>query len=186
MWFRRLYLLNVVLLITHEIDSAYWQEWLSFGLPGAQAGFLAAHLPLVALLTWGYQQVHDETRLGLWISLAVCFIGLFVIGSTGTLLAAGRGEFRSPASIAVLAAIAMACGVQIPMTIRRLKPDLALKYAPDPAAPGQPDPLMDEPFASDPLIDDPINGYQTGAYPPPTAPPGSRRRSGRHGHGREG
>ena len=29
-----IYLINATLLIVHEIDSAYWEEWKLFGLPG--------------------------------------------------------------------------------------------------------------------------------------------------------
>jgi hypothetical protein len=34
-------LLNLALLITHEIDSAFWKEWNLFGLPGGVQEFLA-------------------------------------------------------------------------------------------------------------------------------------------------
>ena len=37
------YLTNSVLLINHEIDSAYWEEWDLFKLPGGLTLFLIVH-----------------------------------------------------------------------------------------------------------------------------------------------
>ena len=41
-----IYLANAVLLISHEIDSAYWKEWDLFKLPGGITGFLIIHFHL--------------------------------------------------------------------------------------------------------------------------------------------
>ena len=64
MWLRWLYLLGISLLIAHEIDSAYWMEWQLFDLPGGIAGFFTIHIPLVALLVWGYERVCAEPGRG--------------------------------------------------------------------------------------------------------------------------
>ena len=40
-----LYIVNLTLLILHEMDSAYWKEWQLFHLPGGVGGFLLIHLP---------------------------------------------------------------------------------------------------------------------------------------------
>ncbi len=48
-----LYLTNAVLLINHEIDSAYWKEWELFRLPGGIAGFLLLHFPLLFIVLYG-------------------------------------------------------------------------------------------------------------------------------------
>ena len=48
-----LYLVNAVLLINHEIDSAYWKEWQLFKLPGDITGFLLIHFPLLILILDG-------------------------------------------------------------------------------------------------------------------------------------
>jgi hypothetical protein len=39
-WF---YFMNAILLIVHEIDSAYWKEWELFKLRGGITGFLIIH-----------------------------------------------------------------------------------------------------------------------------------------------
>jgi len=41
-----LYLINAILLINHEIDSAFWKEWELFKLPGGIGGFLILHFPI--------------------------------------------------------------------------------------------------------------------------------------------
>jgi len=41
-----LYLVNAILLINHEIDSAFWKEWELFKLPGGIGGFLILHFPI--------------------------------------------------------------------------------------------------------------------------------------------
>lgn len=47
-----LYLVNAVILIVHEIDSAYWKEWQMFRLPGGVTTFLLLHVPLTALVLY--------------------------------------------------------------------------------------------------------------------------------------
>lgn len=42
-----LYLAALANALVHEIDSAYWQEWTAFGLPGDIQTFVAAHLLFV-------------------------------------------------------------------------------------------------------------------------------------------
>ena len=50
---RWVYLANAVLLILHEIDSAYWREWELFRIPGGIALFLALHVPLLSVVLLG-------------------------------------------------------------------------------------------------------------------------------------
>lgn len=58
-----LYLLNLTLLILHEMDSAYWKEWDLFRLPGGVGGFLLIHLPLWIAGLYGLVLVR-EARAG--------------------------------------------------------------------------------------------------------------------------
>lgn len=46
----KLYLANAVVLITHEIDSAYWREWELFRSPSGIQLFLILHILLIALV----------------------------------------------------------------------------------------------------------------------------------------
>ena len=66
-----LYLTNATLLMVHEIESAYRQEWKLFRLPGGITFFLIFHLPLVPLIMLGLVQVHQETLAGQVLSLVL-------------------------------------------------------------------------------------------------------------------
>lgn len=73
----RLYLINFSLLITHEIDAAYWHEWDMLHLPGGIQLFNVINLFLVAILIYGFQQVVLQNERGYYFSLflAACGIG---------------------------------------------------------------------------------------------------------------
>ena len=118
---RRLYALNAALLITHEIDSAFWHEWDLLHLPGGVAGFVLVHVPLVLLVLWGYAQVNAGTRAGIWMSLALATAGLVGLGVHGAFLACGGTDFRTPVSLSVLAAMGLVSITQGVVAIRSLR-----------------------------------------------------------------
>jgi hypothetical protein len=96
------YLANAVLVITHEIDSAYWREWELFRLPWGLGGFLVVHLPLLFLILYGLVLVDRQTTAGLVLSLILSCGGLFAFGIHTYYLRQGRKEFRQPVSLALL------------------------------------------------------------------------------------
>jgi hypothetical protein len=101
MW---LYLLNAAVLITHEIDSAYWHEWELFGMPGGIQLFLVLNLLLVILVLYGHQalvQGHVSGRIFSWMLVAG---GLFAITIHSYFLLQGSESFRLPVSLGLLAA----------------------------------------------------------------------------------
>ena len=71
-----LYLANAILLILHEMDSAYWKEWELFGIPGGIGGFLLIHVPLYAALLYGLIPVWRGDGAGMILSLVVGAAGL--------------------------------------------------------------------------------------------------------------
>jgi hypothetical protein len=99
-----IYLVNSTLLITHEIDSAYWKEWELFRLPGGIAFFLILHLPLVFLLLYGTALVGTHSPGGLVLSTLTGLGGLTAFGLHITFIAKGRPEFKTPISLALLTA----------------------------------------------------------------------------------
>ncbi len=117
---RALYVANASLLVVHEIDSAYWREWDVFGLPGGEPGFLAAHVLLAGLVVWGYGRLVEGARAGLVLSFALAAAGLAAAAIHASLLLAGRPEFRTAASVAVLAAALALSAAQAPLAIRAL------------------------------------------------------------------
>jgi hypothetical protein len=112
-----LYLANSVLLINHEIDSAYWKEWRLFKLPGGSTGFLLLHFPLLFLILFGLILVYRHSFWGLILSLALCFGGLFAFVVHTYFLIKGRAEFNKPISKFILVAILLVSLVQLAATL---------------------------------------------------------------------
>jgi hypothetical protein len=99
-----LYLVNAVLLISHEIDSAYWKEWELFKLPGGINGFLIIHFPLLFLVLYGLILVHKRSFAGLIFSLVLCLGGLFAFFIHIYFIKKGREEFKTAISLFILIA----------------------------------------------------------------------------------
>ncbi len=112
-----LYLVNSVLLINHEIDSAYWKEWDLFGLPGGITGFLIVHFPLLFLVLYGLVLVFRHSFAGLIFSLFLCSAGIFAFAIHMFFIKKGRNEFDIPISLFILVATGVVSLVQAAITI---------------------------------------------------------------------
>jgi hypothetical protein len=112
-----IYLVNAILLITHEIDSAYWKEWELFKLPGGATGFIVLHFPLIFIILYGLLLVYEQSFIGLIFSLLLCLGGLFAFIIHTILLKRGGTEFRVPVSIFILVTIFILSIMQIITTI---------------------------------------------------------------------
>jgi len=108
----QLYLANVALLITHEIDSAFWKEWTLFHLPGGIQLFLVLNLLLVLIVLYGFEQVLLHTRLAKSFSLLLAGGGIFAFCAHTFFIAQGHLEFRLPASLTLLAIILVVSLIQ--------------------------------------------------------------------------
>lgn len=108
-----LYLVNSVLLIVHEIDSAYWREWELFRLPGGLDGFLLLHIPLVGLILYGLLELSVDTAIGNTMYFVVDFGGFFAYGVHTYFLRKGDERFRGGVSQALLYAILLVSIVQL-------------------------------------------------------------------------
>lgn len=112
-----LYLVNSVLLINHEIDSAYWKEWELFKLPGGITGFLLLHFPLLFVILWGLILVSRHSSWGLVFSLLLCLDGLFAFAVHTYFLRKERAEFNKPISKFMLIAILIVSLIQLAATL---------------------------------------------------------------------
>lgn len=97
-----IYLVNAVLLINHEIESAYWQEWELFRLPGAITGFLLVHFPVLFLVLYGLVLVFQQTSGGLILSLVLSGGGIFAFSIHTYFIRKGREGFKLPISMFIL------------------------------------------------------------------------------------
>ncbi len=112
-----LYLTNSVLLINHEIDSAYWKEWDLFKLPGDITGFLIVHFPLLFVVLYGLVLVSQRTFAGLIFSLVLSFGGLFAFAIHTYFIKKGRHEFKTSISLFILIATLIVSLAQAAITI---------------------------------------------------------------------
>jgi hypothetical protein len=99
-----LYLLNASVLITHEIDSAYQQEWILFGIPGGVQFFLFLNLMLVSVVLYGLWALAQGRAAGIALSWTLVAGGLFAVGIHGYFILSGDPSFRLPASLLLLGA----------------------------------------------------------------------------------
>ena len=107
------YILNANLLITHEIDSAYWHEWNLFNLPGGITAFLIINFLLICLVFLGYSQVvlaKPNTRK--IFSMLAC-VGIFTFIIHIVFIAPGQTEFRTISSLGLLASILIVSILQL-------------------------------------------------------------------------
>jgi hypothetical protein len=112
-----LYLTNAVLLINHEIDSAYWEEWNLFHLPGGISGFLLLHFPLLAIVLYGLAAVARQQPSAVWFALLLAAGGILAFGIHTYFLKKGREEFDQPVSKFILWATLVVSLCQIAVTV---------------------------------------------------------------------
>ena len=112
-----LYLMNAILLIIHEIDSAFWKEWELFKLPGGIGGFLIMHFPLLFLILYGLVLVSKQSFLGLIISLILSAGGIFAYCIHTAFIRRGRHEFNTPISRLILSLMLGVSTIQAAVTI---------------------------------------------------------------------
>jgi len=112
-----IYLLNAVVLIVHEIDSAYQKEWELFRLPGGVTGFLLLHFPLLLFVLYGLVMVREGTTTGLIFSLVLAAGGVFAFCIHSWFISRGRDEFTSAISRTILYLTLVLSLIQAALTI---------------------------------------------------------------------
>ena len=112
-----IYLINSVLLINHEIDSAYWKEWDIFKLPGGVTGFMIIHLFLIFFVLYGLILVFQQSFTGLIFSLLLSLSGMFAFTIHIFFIKKGRNEFNTPISLFILTATLIVSIIQAATTI---------------------------------------------------------------------
>jgi hypothetical protein len=115
-----IYLVNAVLIVNHEIDSAYWREWELFRLQGGITGFLVVHFPILFLIFYGMIEVFKNTFVGLLFSLLLSLAGFFAFVIHIFFIRKGRREFNTPVSIFILSATLIVSVIQFVVTMKLL------------------------------------------------------------------
>jgi hypothetical protein len=112
-----LYIVNSVLLINHEIDSAYWNEWNLFRLRGGITGFLIVHFPLLFIILYGLVEVYKQSLTGLVLSVILSAGGIFAFSIHLYFIRKGNPEFSLPLSRIILITILMVSLAQMAVTV---------------------------------------------------------------------
>ncbi len=113
-----LYFCNAILLIMHEVDSAYWKEWELFHLPGGVEGFLALHIPLLAAIFYGLIEVRVLSSAGLVMSFILSLGGIFAFAIHTYFIRKGHPEFKTPMSLGILFATLVISVIQSIVTMK--------------------------------------------------------------------
>lgn len=103
--FTKIYLINLALLITHEIDSAFWHEWELFHLPGGIQLFLLINLALIFLFLVGAELVIKREKAGKIFSYLLAIIGILTFFIHLYFILNGNTRFLLPVSILILLSI---------------------------------------------------------------------------------
>lgn len=69
------YISNAILLILHEMESAYEKEWEILKIPGKITGFILAHIPILFILFYGLLEIDKQTLVGGWVGVITGFGG---------------------------------------------------------------------------------------------------------------
>jgi hypothetical protein len=114
----KIVVLNLALIITHQIDAAYWHEWEMFALPGGIQFFNFLNFFIFLFLVSCFIPVTQRKRFGFAYSIviaAMCSLALPI--HTGFAIA-GFTQFHLPSSIIVIVLTFLVSIVQIFFTFR--------------------------------------------------------------------
>ena len=112
-----LYIINSVLLINHEIDSAYWKEWNLFRIPGGITFFLLTHFLIIFIILLGIMLLLQNKVYGLIISLLVALGGIFAFSIHVYFISKGHKEFKTFVSIFILSSTLIVSIFQLIFTV---------------------------------------------------------------------
>jgi len=123
-WNTNLYLLNLALLITHEIDSAFWKEWNLFGLPGGIQEFLVVNFLLMLVALVGFRNMISGKRSGYYFALILAGSGIFAFGIHSYFVLQGHQEFTLLVSVVTLIMIFFLSLIQGVLAVKALRKNL--------------------------------------------------------------
>ena len=123
-WNTYLYLLNLALLVTHEIDSAFWKEWNLFGLPGGIQEFLVVNFLLMLVALVGFRNMISGKKSGYYFALILAGSGIFASGIHSYFVLQGHQEFTLLVSVVTLIMIFFLSLIQGVLALKALRRNL--------------------------------------------------------------
>jgi hypothetical protein len=111
-------ILNLALVLTHQVDGAYWHEWEMFQLPGGiQFNNFINILTFIALL-YLFVPVVQRKASGMTCSLVIAAISALVLPIHVGFAIAGYQQFHLPFSIFIIVGTFLLSIVQVVLTHR--------------------------------------------------------------------
>jgi hypothetical protein len=101
---RWIFLANATVLITHQIDAAYWHEWELFRIPGGNQVNLILNIPIIALVLYAHYRVISNVKTGLQFHTLLSILGFLTIIIHSFFFLVGSDAFVQPMSIGLLIA----------------------------------------------------------------------------------
>jgi hypothetical protein len=115
-----LFLANATVLITHQIDAAYWHEWDLFLIPGGNQMNLILNISIIALVFFAHSRIVSNMAANLgYYKLLACLGFLTAVIHTFFLLR-GDESFNQPMSLALLITTFLLSALQL-IALRKLK-----------------------------------------------------------------
>ena len=118
---RWLFIANATVLITHQIDAAYWHEWELFSIPGGNQVNLLLNIPIIALVLYSLGRVFGDAESSVAFHRLLAALGFLTVGIHAYFLATGSEAFHQPVSLALIAATFVLSGWQL-LALRAVLP----------------------------------------------------------------
>ncbi len=99
-----LFLANATVLITHQIDAAFWHEWELFRIPGGNQMNLLLNIPIIALVLYAHRRVVADVHTGMFYYKLLAALGFLTCAIHVGFMLLGHTAFVQPVSIALLVA----------------------------------------------------------------------------------
>jgi hypothetical protein len=120
-WIWIIYLVNLTLLFTHEIDSAYWKEWDLFGMSGGIQSFLIMNIPIILGGLIGFRYLILDHKSGYYFALVCATSGIFAFCIHIYFIMNNHQEFTLPVSIIILVSTLILSLIQGMLAIQSLR-----------------------------------------------------------------
>ena len=127
-------LFNLALVLTHQVDAAYWHEWEMFGLPGGIQLFSALNVLIFMLVLALFVSLIQRRSSGFKSSLIIVAISGSVLPIHAGFVLAGFMQFHLPFSAFLIVATFVVSMTQAALTFRArhefVAPNSSFKPAP--------------------------------------------------------
>ena len=114
----RVIILNLALVLAHQVDAAFWREWEMFGLPGGIQLFNALNVVIFLVVLSCFVTVIQRRSNGFRCSLIIALLCASVLPIHAAFALSGFTQFHLPFSVFLIGATFATSIVQVALTFR--------------------------------------------------------------------